>query len=176
MKQSELATHRTERDLFFKEHYATPIPDEDLETFTGLAYFPPNEGAAYVGTYEPSDGSKIQITSTAGTESGYHKRGVLHVVIGETQYSLTVLDDGDGGLFIPFGDLTNGSETYGGGRYVSVVLGDGDTADIDFDLAENPYCVYDDEFVCPLPPPENRITIPITAGEKMWQRKLTTES
>ncbi|MCL1594466.1 MAG: DUF1684 domain-containing protein [Actinomycetia bacterium] len=174
MKRSDLTSHRDERDRFFKEHYATPIPDEDLDTFLGLSYFPANEGAGYVGTYAPSDGSKIQITSTAGTESGYHKRGVLYVSIGDTRYSLTVLDDGDGGLFIPFGDQTNGSETYGGGRYVSVVQGDAETAAIDFDLAENPYCVYDDEFVCPLPPPENRIAIPITAGERMYEGRAQT--
>jgi uncharacterized protein (DUF1684 family) len=43
-------------------------------------------------------------------------------------------------------------------------------ASIDFDLAANPYCVYDEEFVCPLPPAANRIAVPIAAGEKMYRR------
>lgn len=168
MEASALALLRHERDEFFGSHYATPIPDEDLENFSGLSYFDPNPAMTFDGHFEPLDGLMVSIESTAGTSSGYHKLGTLEVDVLGSRYRFTVLDDGDGNPFIPFGDATNGRSTYGGGRYVPVTLGDGGSGTIDFDLAHNPFCVYDEEFVCPLPPPENRIAGPIEAGEKMY--------
>ena len=89
--------------------------------------------------------------------------------IGASEYRLVVLDDGDGGSFIPFRDATAGVETYGGGRYVGIEVAADGTAVVDFNRAGNPWCVYDDEFTCPLPPPSNVIVEPVTAGEKMWR-------
>ena len=169
MDADAVVSYRRERDEFFKAHYASPIPDEDLEDFVGLSYFEPNPIMVFDGEFEPSDGSTVSIESTAGTSSGYHKLGTLDIDVLGARYRFTVLDDGDGAPFAPFGDNTNGDTTYGGGRYVPVVLGDDGFASIDFDLAQNPYCVYDEEFVCPLPPPENRIAAPINAGEKMYR-------
>jgi len=169
MEVQALGAHRRERDEFFRSHYASPIPEEDLESFSGLSYFPPNPEMSFTGTFEPSDGSMVPIESTAGTSSGYHKLGTLMVDVLGVEYRFTVLDDGDGNPFVPFGDETNGDSTYGGGRYLPVTLRDDTSAEIDFDLAHNPFCVYDDEFVCPLPPPENRISAPIEAGEKMYR-------
>jgi uncharacterized protein len=169
MDSSALALHRHERDEFFGSHYASPIPDEDLENFSGLSYFDPNPAMTFEGRFEPSDGSMVPIESTAGTSSGYHKLGTLEVDVLGSLYQFTVLDDGDGEPFIPFGDETNGHSTYGGGRYVPVALRHDGSSAIDFDLAHNPFCVYDEEFVCPLPPLENRIAAPIEAGEKMYQ-------
>ena len=168
MEVHALEEHRKERDEFFKSHYASPIPEEDLEAFCGLSYFPPNAEMVFEGRFDPSDGAMVPIESTAGTSSGYHKLGTLRVDVLGTQYVFTVLDDGDGNPFIPFGDETNGDSTYGGGRYLPVTLRDDGTGVIDFDLAHNPFCVYDAEFVCPLPPPENRLSVPIEAGEKMY--------
>lgn len=169
MEAEALEAHRRERDEFFRSHYASPIPEEDLETFSGLRYFAPNPTMTFEGMFEPSDGSMVPIESTAGTSSGYHKLGTVRVEVLGTVYEFIVLDDGDGNPFIPFGDETNGGSTYGGGRYVPVTLRDDGTAVIDFDLAHNPFCVYDEEFVCPLPPVENRVSAPIEAGEKMYR-------
>ena len=80
-----------------------------------------------------------------------------------------------GGLFIPFRDATNGTETYGAGRYLvdsakSADLG-GDPATgtliIDFNFAFQPSCAFDPRWACPLAPPENRLDIPIRAGERL---------
>jgi uncharacterized protein (DUF1684 family) len=83
-----------------------------------------------------------------------------------------VLDDGDGGAFLAFGDATNGRTTYGGGRYVAVEIGAGGIATVDFNQAANPYCAYDEEYSCPLPPPGNTITTPVEAGERMYRSML----
>jgi hypothetical protein len=78
---------------------------------------------------------------------------------------LIVLDDGDGGRIIPFTDETAGAETYGGARYVAIEHCEDATVTVDFNEAHNPWCVYDDEFVCPLAPPQNAIALRVTAGE-----------
>jgi len=172
MDSEALAQVRRDKDEFLRSHYASPLPEEDQADFPGLDYFAPNPDLAYVGTYVAGDDSPIQITSSLGTTSAYHKMGTLHVTIAGTDYALTVLDDGDGNPFIAFADSTNAASTYGGGRYVALDLSDDGSASIDFDMATNPYCVYDEEFVCPLPPLENHISIPIEAGEKMYQRQM----
>jgi uncharacterized protein (DUF1684 family) len=80
-----------------------------------------------------------------------------------------------GGLYLPFGDATNGEETYGAGRYLldgakSADLG-GDPARgtlvLDFNLAYHPSCAFDTRWACPLTPPENRLDLPIRAGERI---------
>jgi uncharacterized protein (DUF1684 family) len=76
-----------------------------------------------------------------------------------------------GGIFLPFKDLTNATKTYPGGRYLldtikGADLGrEGDQIVIDFNFAYNPSCAYNDRWSCPLPPPENRLPVPIRAGE-----------
>ena len=170
MDTHDLARHRAERDTFFREHYATPISDDDLVGFTGLTYFEPDSDIVFKGRYVATDEAMVDIVSSAGTSSSYHKLGVLHVEIAGSAHEFVVLDDGDGNPFIAFRDETNGDTTYDGGRYVSVDVADDGSATIDFNLASNPYCVYDEEFVCPLPPLDNRLSVPIEAGEKMYRK------
>lgn len=76
----------------------------------------------------------------------------------------------DSTLFVPFTDLTNGHETYGGGRYLDVPMpaSDADQVKLDFNRAYNPYCAYNNAFSCPMPPPENRLKVHISAGEKAF--------
>jgi hypothetical protein len=72
-------------------------------------------------------------------------------------------------LFIPFKDLTNGRESYGGGRYIDIKNPAGKSAIIDFNLAYNPSCAYgSDKYSCPIPPKENFLQVKIKAGEKTY--------
>ena len=80
-----------------------------------------------------------------------------------------------GGLFLPFGDRTNGTDTYGGGRYLYDTIkgadlgGEGADAGrivLDFNFAYNPSCAYSPRWVCPLAPPENRLPFRVSAGER----------
>lgn len=72
-------------------------------------------------------------------------------------------------LFLPFADATNGHGTYGGGRYLDLpVPADGaEEITLDFNLAYNPYCAYNAGYTCPLPPAQNRLTVPVPAGEQL---------
>jgi uncharacterized protein (DUF1684 family) len=164
-----LISERDERDRFFADHYASPIPEGQRAAFTGLEYFAPDPVWEIDGRFEAVDPHKVPIPSTTGTESPYTMVGRVILSIGDDAYTLTVLDDGDGSAFIPFRDGTSGRETYGGGRYVGIdPAADGDVV-VDFNTAKNPWCVYDEDFVCPLPPQDNWISDPIPAGEKMYE-------
>ena len=74
--------------------------------------------------------------------------------------------EGSHGFFLPFRDATSGSETYGAGRYLDIDPDEDGTVTIDFNMAYNPFCVYSEAYSCPLPPTENWLDVPITAGEK----------
>ena len=164
---SAIRSERAERDRFLAEHYASPIPEESREGFEGIDYYEPNGRFVFAGGFRHSPAA-VAILSSSGATSDYRSIGVLAITVGEQRYDLTVLDDGDGGAFVAFGDTTNGHTTYGGGRYLFVEIGDGPEVSVDFNRATNPYCVYDDEFSCPLPPPGNSIATPIAAGERMY--------
>ena len=71
-------------------------------------------------------------------------------------------------LFLPFTDLTNGDESYGGGRYIDLTKPSANTMIIDFNKAYNPYCCYNSRYSCPIPPKENHLNIKVKAGVKAF--------
>lgn len=161
---------RDERDRFLAEHFASPIPEEQRDGFGGADYYEPAARFVVAGTFHRSSDSMAIRSSTGGT-SHYRSVGILTVTIEGRSYGLTVLDDGDGGAFLAFGDATNGDTTYGGGRYLRIDIADGAEVTIDFNRATNPYCAYDEEYSCPLPPPGNSIATAIEAGERMNRKR-----
>ena len=76
-------------------------------------------------------------------------------------------------LFLPFKDNTNGSESYGGGRYMDVRISNVKDGKIilNFNKAYNPYCAYNEGFNCPIPPQENHLNLSIRAGERNFESK-----
>lgn len=111
---------------------------------------------------------KVTIPTVLGTEEQEEVQGALVFKIKDKEYRLLPLGDKD--LFVIFGDETNGKETYGGGRFLSVAEPDqqGRTV-IDFNKAVNPPCVFSEYATCPLPPQENQLKVRVTAGEKMME-------
>jgi uncharacterized protein (DUF1684 family) len=98
--------------------------------------------------------------------------GRIHFTIQKEDFVLTAFQDLEnprGKLFIPFTDLTNGKETYGGGRYLDIIIPETDSFILDFNLAYNPYCAYNHTYSCPIPPEENFINNQVKAGEKKLQ-------
>ncbi len=168
MDTDRLLRERSEHDDFLIEHYSSPLPEEHRSDFRGLDYFPPDAAWELIGSYEPATPRKIPVPSSAGIDSSYTMLGVVALSIGNSDYRLTVLDDGDGGAFIPFRDGTCGVETYAGGRYLGIDTDTVGEVTIDFNTAKNPWCVYDEEFTCPLPSPESWIAEPIRAGTKAY--------
>ncbi len=102
----------------------------------------------------------------------YRKYGLLQFEIAGKAYELTIFQNLSSMrspiyrdyLFLPFTDLTNGENTYGGGRYIDIRIPKGDTMIIDFNQAYNPYCAYTTGYSCPIPPEENYLDLAVEAG------------
>jgi hypothetical protein len=75
-------------------------------------------------------------------------------------------------LFVPFTDLTSGTETYAAGRYLEFDRTATGICTIDFNRAFHPYCYYNESYDCPYPPPSNRLPTPVRAGEKLAQSNI----
>ncbi len=165
---------RAEKDHFFRDESQSPLTPEQRANFGGLKYFPEDPSYDVVAELEPFDEPDLVtlITST-GSVQDFYRVGHLHFSIAGAPQRLTLFQD-EGGqyLFLPFTDATSGRETYGAGRYVEVeaagIEGDKTLIHIDFNQAYNPYCAYNEMWVCPIPPAENRLTAPIRAGEMAY--------
>jgi uncharacterized protein len=165
---------REERDRLFRQHPQSPLPPGDRSAFAGLPYFDYDPGLRVMGTLAPTDRDRIEIaTSGKAPYSFVRFARAAFELLGESQaLSLFWLEGYGGGAFLSFRDETSGDTTYGAGRYlIDTVKGsdlgtEDDRLVLDFNFAYNPSCSYDPRWVCPLAPPENRLTVPVEAGEK----------
>jgi len=159
---------RREKDAHFRHDAYSPLTPDQKRAFTGLNYFPENPALRLevtVTRFEPEEVIQMQ-TSTGATQT-YRKHGRFEFSVDGQPAALTIYA-GEHGYFLPFADALAGSETYGAGRYLEPEpLGPGRFA-VDFNLAYNPYCAYNENWSCPLTPFENRVKVAIRAGEKVF--------
>lgn len=165
---------RDTKDRFMRTSAESPFANTPNE-YKGLNYYPPDVKYRVIASLHPVDNKKTVVLATNdGTEERY-----LEYAYAEFKFDgvsnrlliLEILEPGafQGKLFLAFGDETSARETYGAGRYLDVAKKPGsNTITLDFNLAYNPYCAYNDSFTCPLPPRENLLSIPIRAGEKLY--------
>ena len=165
---------RLDKDEFFKTDPRSPLPESERAAFTGLPYYPVDEGLAFedrvLEPYTGDEPSNFQIPTSDGKLRPAHRAGILRFELDGEPRQLTAytFDGGDGqSLFVPFLDQTSGSETYGAGRYLDLEPEADGTYALDFNLAYHPSCVYDAKFSCPLTPAENRLPVRIEAGERL---------
>jgi uncharacterized protein (DUF1684 family) len=187
--RAELLEHREEKDEFFRSHRQSLVPAEARDEFDGIQYFDPNPDYRVEAAVEPAEGDdSLTMETTADTEQEYARVAELGVDLQGEEHSLVAyrsVDSPEDTLFVPFRDKTTGQETDGGGRYIEFEVGeasasdaslegadpraggihDAETVTLDFNLAYHPFCVFNDAFVCPLPPEENWLDTEIRAGE-----------
>lgn len=166
---TELEQIRKEKDDFFRTHPHSPLTREQKRDFKGLSYFPENPALRLqvaVQQFNPKETVEMQ-TSTGDTQV-YLKYGTFKFEVDGQPAELTLFS-GEHGYFLPFADSLAGSETYGAGRYLEPEPAGGGRFVVDFNLAYNPYCAYNENYSCPLTPRENRLKVPIRAGEKVFQ-------
>jgi uncharacterized protein (DUF1684 family) len=164
-----IESKRKDRERYLRMSDESPIVDK--KSFKGLNYFPADAKYRVVADVTPVDNGKtLVLAASDGSEQRYTEYAFVAFRLDGEDNKLLILEPGDGGpLFIAFADNTSADETYGGGRYLDVEKKPGaSTITLDFNLAYNPYCAYNDSFVCPLPPPGNLLNVPIRAGEKTW--------
>jgi uncharacterized protein (DUF1684 family) len=168
VEMTELEELRKHKDEFFGSDPDSPLSKEQKRAFKGLRYFPENPALRFDAEVEPFDEHKhVQMQTSTGAVQEYIKYGTFQFEVDGKPAELTVYVSPDGGdAFVPFVDATSGSETYGAGRYLDLHYHGGRQFHVDFNLAYNPWCAYSPRYSCPIPPQENRIQVPIRAGEK----------
>ena len=194
-----LALWRATRQSMFREHPQSPVLPSERATFQAHHFeHDPSvrfevrvEGAVDEATDGAGDaggmggsggfggfgGLTIELPVSVGAAMSFRRIGSVNVpfAAGARRLELYWMAGYAGGLFLPFRDATNGTETYGAGRYLldsakSADLGPGrepGTLVLDFNFAFQPSCAFDPKYACPLAPPPNRLDLPIRAGERV---------
>ena len=168
---SELTDFRMDKDEFFKHHPQSPFTPEQQQAFTGLKYFPENDDLHLEVTVEKfSDQQPMQMQTSTGGVQTYMRYGRFKFQVDGQPADLTIYQSGNG-YFLPFVDSLAGTETYPAGRYLEPEPLPGERFLVDFNVAYNPYCAYNDMWSCPITPAENRLKVPIRAGEKLFDHE-----
>ena len=166
---TKLAADRTAKDASFAAS-DDPIPTARHGQFLPLAYFPidPDFNVPAELT-RIDDPTIVEMPTSTGTNRKMRRVGTLHFTLkGQPMSLLAFLEVGEtSSLFVAFSDLTSGAETYAGGRFLDINSNRTGIYELDFNRAYHPYCYYNPTYECPLPPRENRLKIPIHAGERM---------
>ena len=164
---------RLNKDQFFAEEPQSPLTSAQKKDFRGLKYFPPNPKLKLklelVAFKQPEP---IEMQTSTGDIRDFYRIGKVHFEIDGEPAELSLYQNEDG-YFLPFIDSLAGKETYPAGRYLDPEPLGGGIFLVDFNLAYNPYCAYNDNYSCPLTPAENRLHVPIRAGEKIFQKHET---
>lgn len=161
--------YRESKDAFFATHPQSPMTPDQKRDFQRLDYFDENQDLALEVVVEQfSEQRTVSIQTSTGQSQTYIRYGKFKFSVNGEEAELTLFAS-EHGYFLPFVDSLAGEETYPAGRYLDPEPGAGDRFRIDFNLAYNPYCAYNEMWSCPLTPPENRINVPIRAGEKIYK-------
>ncbi len=168
---SELTEFRKAKDDFFKKHPQSPLTEEQKEAFQGLNYFPENPALRLELVLERyANPQRVTMQTSTGGVQEYFCVGQINFQVSGQESVLQVYESADrpGMYFLPFVDATAPDESYGAGRYLEPEEAGEDLLLVDFNLAYNPYCAYNERWSCPFPPPENRLKVRIEAGEKKY--------
>ncbi|HVM70244.1 MAG TPA: DUF1684 domain-containing protein [Anaerolineales bacterium] len=166
-----LQEFRAEKDEFFAHHPQSPLTHAQKHVFEGLKYFPENPTLRLEVSVDVfSRQETVSIQTTGGVPQSYKRYGHFKFSVDGQVAELTLYANEDG-YFLPFADSLAGKGTYPAGRYLEVEqLPDGKFL-VDFNLAYNPYCAYNEQWSCPLTPAENRLKVAIRAGEKIFHEE-----
>jgi uncharacterized protein (DUF1684 family) len=165
----EVLTWRAQRDKNWSET-TDPIPAERRAELLPLKYFPPDP--SYVVPAElrlAQERPVVELPTSTGELRRMQIVGTLEFTLNGQKMSLGALSPAGEpirSLFVPFADATTKVETYEAGRYLDIEPTATGLYTIDFNYAYNPTCAYNKSYSCPFPPPSNRLTIAVRAGEK----------
>ena len=163
----------------YTDEKESPLTKEDLKTFKALEFFDIDKKFRIEANFELTPNAPIfEMQTTTDRLPLYKKYGIARFSLDGENFELSVYQNQklmtdvayEDYLFIPFNDTTNGSLSYGGGRYIDLEVPpkESNTIVIDFNKSYNPYCAYNGKYSCPIPPSENNLKIAIPAGVKAY--------
>jgi hypothetical protein len=166
---SKIAAERAAKDAAFAAG-DDPIPKERHAQFLPLGYYPIDPDYDAPAALKPIDDKTIvEMPTSTGTNRKMRRVGTLEFTLKGTPMKLLAFNEvgtDPRRLFVAFSDLTSGTETYAAGRFMDLDRNATGIYEVDFNRAYYPYCYYNPTYECPLPPPENRLKVPIRAGER----------
>lgn len=162
----------------FRDPETSPLPDKYRKDFEGLDFFIPD--TSYVieaKLIRTPQAIPFMMPTTTDRKSEKVVYGIAYFNLNGKARQLEIyhskkriVDDDEDYLFLPFTDLSNGEETYTGGRYISLSIPKTDAITIDFNRAYNPYCAYNNKYSCPIVPSVNHLDTQILAGVKDFKK------
>jgi uncharacterized protein len=167
---------REQKDQYLLTDADSPVKPARRDQFLPLAYYPIDPDYNVAASLLPGDttGSTIMMQTSTGSQVQMRRVGTLAFTLKGQQMKLTAFNEVGSPdlthLFVPFMDLTNRTETYEGGRFLDLERTGTGLYALDFNRAYNPNCYFDASWICPIPPPENRLDVAIEAGEKVRRK------
>jgi uncharacterized protein len=164
---------REAKDQYLRSDPDSPVRPARRDQFLPLVYYPIDPQYDVPASLTPgaTTGSTMLMQTSTGSQVQMRRVGTLGFTLMGQQLSLTAFHEVGSTdlseLFVPFMDLTNATDTYEGGRFLDLRRTATNIYDLDFNRAYNPNCYFDASWICPIPPPENRLEIAIEAGEKV---------
>ena len=170
-----IAAARAEKDTFFQTSSESPVSGSNKALMLPLVYYPVDPTFNVPAALKPSDDrTTIMMPTSAGTEDPMRRVGTLEFTLHGQTMTLAAFAPAAARtvdrLFVPFRDLTSGKETYPAGRYLDLDRTATGIYQLDFNRAYNPNCYFDPKWICPLPPRENQLKIPVSAGERIREK------
>ena len=170
---SDLIEFRKTKDEFFATNHHSPLTPRQRTNFAGLIYFDENTSLRCEAEVEEFEEKKlVEMQTSTGDVASYTRWGKVSFVVDGERAELTLFGDVHGHgdkFFVPFTDVTTGTDTYDAGRYLEIQPLPCGKMLVDFNIAYNPYCAYNEQWSCPLTPFENRLKVSIRAGEKNFK-------
>lgn len=168
---TRLSAERAAKDSDFQKSSA-PIPDARKAELLPLKYYPIDPAYNVAAVLKPSEDKTVfQMQTSTGQPRQERRAGTLAFTLQGQPMTLTAFVEAEAPnmnrLFVPFADATTGSDTYSGGRFIDLDRTPTGIYELDFNKAYTPYCYYNPTFECPYPPAENRLNVPVRAGEKI---------
>ena len=167
---AEIKQFRTQKDSVFKYSPDSPLRNEQRLSFDGLDYFPIDKKFRLIGQlHRYARLRRIKVPSTDGNTIPMERFGRIYFQWAEKTFWLEAFRSPETmQIEVFFTDNTNGKTTYSIGRYLILEPLENGNYLIDFNNAYNPYCIYNELYICPLPPTKNRLALEIKAGEKKF--------
>lgn len=167
-----VTAERAKKDRVFRESSESPIPAGRHDEFLPLSYFPVDPSYVAPAVLRLADERPVfEMPTSTGKLRRMERVGLLEFTLKGEPMSLGAFVEAGTArvtrLFVPFSDMTTGTETYAAGRYLDLDPTGTGMYEIDFNRAYNPFCAYNERYDCPYPPPSNRLKVPVRAGERM---------
>lgn len=170
----KIEKERERQFKFIRFNIESPLTEEQKRSFNALTFYNIDPTYKVKARIIPIENKKVrEVPLTDGSKQRYIEHSFTEFELGGKTNKLLLLqamDEADKrNFFLAFADATSAMETYGGGRYLNVRQDGKNSITLDFNLAYNPYCAYNPDYACPIPPKENLLEIAVEAGEKNYK-------